>query len=268
MPVPTAVPPSGSSASRGREACSRSMPYADLRGVAAELLAEGDRGGVHQVGAAGLDHRRATRRPSPPATCSRWSSAGIRLRTRPRWRRRGSRSGTRRCDDCEALTWSFGCTCCPSDSVASVAITSLVFMFELVPEPVWKTSIGKSPSYSPAATGGGGRDDRVGRCPDGITPSRALTLAAAPLIRRQRADLRRARAARRRSGSSRRPAGSAPGTCACGGTRTSPMVSCSIRKSSSAMAVIVAYGARCFPPGDRVTSDVTAAEPGRCRSHT
>ena len=28
----------------------------DLRGVAAELLAEGDRHRVHQVGAAGLDH--------------------------------------------------------------------------------------------------------------------------------------------------------------------------------------------------------------------
>ena len=34
---------------------------ADLRGVAAELLAEGDRGGVHQVGAAGLHDRRRTR---------------------------------------------------------------------------------------------------------------------------------------------------------------------------------------------------------------
>ena len=47
-------------------------------------------------------------------------------------------------DDCEALTWSFGCTLLPSTSAARVEITSLVFMFELVPEPVWNTSIGKS----------------------------------------------------------------------------------------------------------------------------
>ena len=47
--------------------------------------------------------------------------------------------------DCEALTSSFGCTEAPSFSAASVASTSLAFMFELVPEPVWKTSSGKSP---------------------------------------------------------------------------------------------------------------------------
>jgi hypothetical protein len=38
---------------------------------------------------------------------------------------------------CEALTWSFGCTDTPEPRVASVAITSLAFMFELVPDPVW-----------------------------------------------------------------------------------------------------------------------------------
>ncbi len=46
IPVPTAVPPSGSSASRGREARS---------GVSAELLAEGHGCGVHQMGPPGLD---------------------------------------------------------------------------------------------------------------------------------------------------------------------------------------------------------------------
>ena len=55
-------------------------------------------------------------------------------------------------DDCEALTWSFGCTLRPSASVARLASTSLVFMLELVPDPVWKTSIGNSSSNSPAAT--------------------------------------------------------------------------------------------------------------------
>ena len=36
------------------------------------------------------------------------------------------------------LTSSFGWTSSP----ASVAITSFAFMFDEVPEPVWKTSIG------------------------------------------------------------------------------------------------------------------------------
>ena len=45
------------------------------------------------------------------------------------------------------LTSSFAWTSSP----ASVAITSLAFMFDEVPEPVWKTSIGNWSSSSPAA---------------------------------------------------------------------------------------------------------------------
>ena len=44
-------------------------------------------------------------------------------------------------DDCDMLTSSLGCTVTPF-CAAMPAITSLVFMFELVPEPVWNTSIG------------------------------------------------------------------------------------------------------------------------------
>lgn len=40
-------------------------------------------------------------------------------------------------DDCEALTWSLGCTVEPRMRVASVASTSFMFMFDEVPEPVW-----------------------------------------------------------------------------------------------------------------------------------
>ncbi|MNO00949.1 hypothetical protein D3C81_2209570 [compost metagenome] len=35
------------------------------------------------------------------------------------------------------LTWSLALTASPSTRLAKVAITSLAFMFELVPEPVW-----------------------------------------------------------------------------------------------------------------------------------
>ncbi len=45
--------------------------------------------------------------------------------------------GTTSLEDCDALTWSFGCTGFPSDAVARAARTSFMFMFELVPEPVW-----------------------------------------------------------------------------------------------------------------------------------
>ena len=50
-------------------------------------------------------------------------------------------------DDWPMLTSSFACTSSP----ASVAITSFAFMFDEVPEPVWKTSIGNWSSSSPAA---------------------------------------------------------------------------------------------------------------------
>jgi hypothetical protein len=51
------------------------------------------------------------------------------------------------------LTWSFGCTGVPPEyCVARRAITSFAFMLLLVPEPVWKTSIGKWASWRPAAT--------------------------------------------------------------------------------------------------------------------
>ncbi len=46
------------------------------------------------------------------------------------------------------LTWSLGW----APSPARLAITSFAFMFEEVPEPVWKTSTGNWSSCSPAAT--------------------------------------------------------------------------------------------------------------------
>ena len=55
-------------------------------------------------------------------------------------------------DDCPMLTSSLAWTLRPSARDARVAITSLAFMLDEVPEPVWKTSIGNSASYLPAAT--------------------------------------------------------------------------------------------------------------------
>src|SRR3954453_23884790 len=76
------------------------------------------------------------------------------------------------------LTSSFTCTPSP----ASVAITSFAFMFEDVPEPVWKTSIGNWSSSSPAAMRSAAAAIRSALSPSSRSRS-ALTRAAAPLIR-------------------------------------------------------------------------------------
>ena len=65
-------------------------------------------------------------------------------------------------EDCEALTWSLGCTSTPARA-ASDAITSLAFMLELVPEPVWKTSMGNASSWSAGGDLSGGGLDGPGR---------------------------------------------------------------------------------------------------------
>ena len=75
-PVPVAVPPSGIWRRATSAASTRSWPEAHLRRVAAELLAERHRHGVHEVRAAGLDDVRRTSRPCARTTRSSCSSAG------------------------------------------------------------------------------------------------------------------------------------------------------------------------------------------------
>ena len=75
-------------------------------------------------------------------------------------------------EDWPRLTSSFGCTSAP----ASAAITSFAFMFELVPEPVWKTSIGKLVVELSRRDAVGGRRD-----------ARRLVLVEQPQLRVRRA---------------------------------------------------------------------------------
>ena len=58
-----------------------------------------------------------------------------------------------------------------------MAITSLVFMFELVPEPVWKTSIGNASSCSPATISSAART-MASAWSEARMPSSPLTRAA------------------------------------------------------------------------------------------
>ena len=76
------------------------------------------------------------------------------------------------------LTWSLACTPSP----ASAARTSLAFMFDEVPEPVWKTSIGNCASWSPAATSSPARAIASASLGSSL-PRSAFARAAAPLMR-------------------------------------------------------------------------------------
>ncbi len=106
-------------------------------------------------------------------------------------------------------------------------MTSLAFMFEDVPEPVWKTSTGKWSSQRPSTTSAAASAIAAATS-SSTTPSSALTLAAAALIRPSASMCAR---------SSRCPLtgkfSTARWVCArhlaWAGTRTSPIESCSIR---------------------------------------
>src|ERR671925_60502 len=81
-------------------------------------------------------------------------------------------------DDWPLLTSSFAWTFEP----ASEAMTSFAFMFDDVPEPVWKTSIGNWSSSSPAASRSPAAAMRSALS-GSRRPSSAFTRAAAALIR-------------------------------------------------------------------------------------
>ena len=147
-PVPVAVPPSGIWP-RPRERCprTRSRALAHLRGVAGELLAQRDRHGVHQVGAAGLDDVGELLGLGGERVGQLVERGQQLVDGRGRARPGARPTGTRRWSDWPMLTWSLAWTPSP----ARLAITSLAFMFDEVPEPVWNTSIGNWSSCSPAA---------------------------------------------------------------------------------------------------------------------
>ena len=129
-------------------------------------------------------------------------------------------------EDWAAFTWSLGCTSTPC-RWARVAMTSLRFMLVLVPEPVWKTSIGNWSSCSPLTTSAAAVVIALA-CSVVRAPRSTLVCAAAALMRAS---------AWMSAGSSGCPLigkfSTARWVCArhsaSFGTRTSPMESCSMR---------------------------------------
>ena len=124
-------------------------------------------------------------------------------------------------------------------------MTSLAFMLELVPDPVWNTSIGKWSSWAPPATSAAAAAIASATSAS-ITPTSALARAAASLIRASAAISDR---------SSRTPEigkfSTARWVCAPqwaeAGTRTSPIVSCSVRNRSVSSTAATVPTARCLP---------------------
>ena len=84
-------------------------------------------------------------------------------------------------EDWEALTWSLGWIARPEAWEAIVAMTSLAFMFEEVPDPVWKMSIGNWSSCAPAMTSSAAATI-ASLVAWSMTPSSRLVSAAARLI--------------------------------------------------------------------------------------
>src|SRR3954453_405318 len=164
-----------------------------------------------------------------PSDWDRWSSAGTRSRRMLRVAATWIALGNTSFDDCDALTWSLGCTSRPTARDARVAVTSFAFMLLDVPDPVWKTSIGNCASCSPCATSAAAA--RIA-CAISLssTPSSPLATAAALLIAPRAATSCR---------SMGMPESGKFSTArwvwarhnAVAGTRTSPIESCSTRNS-------------------------------------
>src|SRR5918999_2441105 len=106
------------------------------------------------------------------------SSAGSRRFVASSSAARWTALGNTSFDDWPMFTWSFGW----APSPASVAMTSFAFMFEEVPEPVWKTSIGNWSSWRPCAISSAAAAMRCARSASS-SPRSAFARAAAPLTR-------------------------------------------------------------------------------------
>ena len=253
MPVPTAVPPRGTSPTRASAPSMRSAPWLiwaanppnswpSVTGVASMRWVRPDL--TTPLNSSALRPREA----------ARWASAGSRSSRRASATARWMAVGNTSLDDCEALTWSLGWTApfSPSFSLASVARTSLMFMFDDVPEPVWKTSIGNSTSHSPSATSSAAAAmaSAIVWSTSGTSSSPAFTLAASPLIMAS-ARMRRRSMVRPEIGkfSTARLVWAA--YLALKGTCTSPMESCSMRNPPSDFVMVLTLPRASTAPSNR-----------------
>ena len=116
IPVPTAVPPSGTASELGLGGTGSADRLLDLTGVAPELLAEPDRGRVLEVGPAGLDDRPELARLGVERGPRSASSAGRRSSSIAIAAASWIAVGITSFEDWHLLTWSFGWTRRPPPS--------------------------------------------------------------------------------------------------------------------------------------------------------
>ena len=239
-PVPTAVPPRASARSGSTAARSSSISVSILARQP-EISCE------KRSGTASCRCVRPTFSTSSFSASSRRSVCT----KRPHTGRRSSSSaitaamciavGNVSFEDCDIFTSSFGCrSFFPAMALPRFATTSLMFMFDCVPLPVWNTTSGKLPSSRPARISSHALEmaahfSSVMRC----GTSERLASAAAFFST--------AKARRISSGivSCPAPAGKfrrLRSVCApqylSAGTAISPMESCSIRTFSSGMVIL------------------------------
>ena len=103
-------PAEGQLAEAGQDRLGSFGIMTDRGRVPAELLSEGHRHGVHEMGPPGLDHRRELGGLGLENAAARWFRAGISSRASSRVAARAIAEGNTSLDDWDALTWSFGCT--------------------------------------------------------------------------------------------------------------------------------------------------------------
>ena len=185
-PVPTAVPPSGSSSRSRNVARTRRIPWSTW-----EAYPENSCPRVTGTASWRWVLPIFIMSEDSPAFAARASRSPSRAGSRASESRR--RAAIRMADgitsllDWHRLTWSLGWTGellpfgRPSSSLARLASTSLTFMFVEVPDPVWKTSTTNSPSNFPSKTSRAAREIASARGA-GRSPSPALTSAPSPLI--------------------------------------------------------------------------------------
>ncbi|SLD05173.1 Uncharacterised protein [Mycobacteroides abscessus subsp. massiliense] len=126
------------------------------------------------------------------------------------------------------FTSSFGCTTTGGVACAAIlAITSLAFMLELVPEPVWNTSMGNWSSCLPSAISCAAAI--IASAFSGASSPRSLLTCAQAPFSRPRARIWVRSRPRPEMGKFSTARWVCARHSASAGTRTSPMVSCSMR---------------------------------------
>ncbi len=184
MPVPMAVPPSGSRRRRFKASSMRPSAEPNWADQAPNSWAK-----VSGMASIRWVRPVLTILPRPRARLSmvlrRCLSAGSSDSIVSSWAETRMAVGITSLELCPRLTWSLGCTAVlPALPLwlARVAMTSLAFILDEVPEPVWYTSIGKCWSWAPMATSVAA-DWIALPTPLGSRPRPVLTSAAAPLIK-------------------------------------------------------------------------------------